>query len=291
MTDEIFIDPLGRKYLVLSGAEFNTMFEGISRRTHDEDERILIPTSAPVNKLEFPSNPLFNDFHLAVSSGTVLHNVERQEAYGPELPRKIAKTSEGLRVEGNKGFTATALQVFVEIDWHGECWGVMEAHGWHGPKRRISQLIIDNVSKEIGPCEITKAKLEFGENWEIRVAELATIQLVRPLSRLWYAVNMMALYYCHHDDLRLGFLWAEYQMRMRAEKNALRGEVMLKSASDGGLARRATTSAKSGCIIAAMGKRIFSGLSVANAARLTFNQGLGASPDANRKLWARHNRK
>lgn len=291
MTDETYIDPLGRKYLVFKGSEFNELFGVTAGVIPDDDKTVLVPYSEPDDKREFPSNPRFDDYFFAAASGKVFHNVERERAYGPHRPPKVIETTGGLRIEGEKGFVATDLDILREDDWYGECWAVMDAHGWHGPRGGLSQHIIDHACREIGSCAVTRAKLEFGENWQTRVAELATLRLVQPLSRLWYAVNMMALYYCHHDDLRLGYLWAEYRMRMRIEKDAMRGEVVVRSAKSGGIARAESKKASSLSIVAAMKKRVVAGQSIANAARQTYRDGLGSSPEANRKLWGRLNRK
>lgn len=291
MTEEIYTDPLGRKYRVFKGSDFNKLFGKKGVQKYEEDARICLPYHEPDDKLEFPVAPKFNDLYFASASGKVLHNVHRERGYGPHLPPKLIETAEGFRVEGGKGFSARDLSVFSECDWFGECWGVMHAHGWHDPRGDLSQHIIDNVCKELGPCAVTRAKLEFGENWQTRVAELATLNLVQPLSRIWYAVNMMALYYCHYDDLRLGYLWAEYRMRMSLEKDAMRGESILRSAKSGGHSRGMSKSASSQEIISAMKSRVVAGQSISNSARQAYRDGLGASPEANRKLWARHCRK
>lgn len=291
MTEEIYTDPLGRKYRIFKGSYFNELFGGKGGVIYDENARICIPYREPDDQLEFPVSPKFDDLYFASASGKALHDVDRERGYGPHPLPKLIETAEGIRVEGEKGFLATDLSVFSECDWFGECWGVMRAHGWHDPRGGLSQHIIDSVCKELGPCAVTRAKLEFGENWQTRVAELATLHLVQTLSRLWYAVNMMALYYCHYDDLRLGYLWAEYRMRMSLEKDAMRGESVVRSAKSGGLSRGVSKSASSQKIIAAMKSRVVAGHSIANAARQTYKDGLGASPEANRKLWARHCRK
>lgn len=291
MTDEVYTDPLGRKYKAFKGSDFNGLLGGGRGRKYDDDAVIWLPYHKPDDQLEFPVTPKFNDLYYASGSGTVVHTVDRERAYGPHRPVKPVETAEGFRIEGEKGFAATDLVVFDELSWFGECWGVMKAHGWLDPRGDLSQHIVDHVCEQFGPCAVTSAKLEFGENWEARIAELAALQLVQPLSRLWYAINMKALYYCHRNDLRLGYLWAEYRMRMRLEKDTLRGETVVKSARSGGLSRGESKRASSLAIIAAMKGRVSAGQSIANAARQTHRDGLGASPEANRKLWARHSRK
>lgn len=267
------------------------MFGATSRIEFEDDADVYLPYHEPDDKVEFPVAPKFDDLFSTTASGKVVHVVDRERVYGPQLPARITETAEGIRVEGAKPFAATDLIVFNELDWFGECWGVMMANGWLDPHGGLRQHIIDHVCEEFGPCEVTGAKLKFGENWESRVAELAALRLVQPLSRLWYAISMMSLYYCHRDDLRLGYLWAEYQMRMRLEKDTLRGEAVVRSARRGGHSRGESRRASSEAIIAAMKDRISAGHSVANAARQTHKVGLGASPEANRKLWMRHRRK
>lgn len=112
MIDEIYTDPLGRKYHVLSGADFNRSFNVLGGLEYEDDASILIPISEPDSKLEFPSTPIFNDYFSAVASGTVVHEVTRERAYGPHIPEKIEATKDGLRVAGKEGFAATALNIF-----------------------------------------------------------------------------------------------------------------------------------------------------------------------------------
>lgn len=288
MKGKVFTNPAGEQFTVFSGKELNEI-GGLFQ--FDDDAEVHIPNLPPDDKLEFPSIPPFNDYAFVATSGVIKHSIRRKEVYGPTSPPKLVETPDGVRVKDSKGFSATSLSVFVEIDWFGECYQVMDAHGWLDGRGNLAQHIVDLVSRKISPCEIAKAKISYGENWEARVAEIAASEFVQPLSRLWYAVNMQALYYCHHDDILLGYLWAEYQMRLNIERNALRGEGVVKNAREGGIARGNETSSVSCKVIAAMEDKIASGKSISNAARLAFKAGLGSSPDANRKLWTRRRSK
>jgi hypothetical protein len=166
----------------------------------------------------------------------------------------------------------------------------MSAHGWLGRDYGLARHIIDHVVEHYGQGEIDKVKERYGDSWEHYVRELAAVRLARPLSRLWYAVNMWSLYYAHHDYIRVGYLWAEYRMRLLHEQDAFRGKKNVASARRGGEQRSKQLKSRSTHILDKMAAYVAAGKSVANAAQLAAKSGLGASAEANRKLWNRHRR-
>lgn len=253
-------DPLGKKF---GGAE-----------------TVLIPYHPPDPHLEFPFKSYLETEWFLASSGIARHSVIDEKTQ--IIDDKAAK---------NQAFTARQLAIFNEDDWFGECFQVLMAHGWLDKRGRLSSEIISKVAEIEGTAEIEKAKKHFGENWEIYIEELASKHLAVPLSRLWYAANMRALYYVHYDDLRLGFLWCEYKIRMRHEADSFRGKKNVTSARSGGEARAKRLQGRTEEILQRMQAFHRSGKSVANAASLAFKAGLGTSPEANRKLWTRHRKK
>lgn len=103
-------------------------------------------------------------------------------------------------------------------------------------------------------------------------------------------------------DMAAGFAfqagqdWERALMKWRWEPHALRGEVIIRGASEGGKARRVAMYPRTKKILEYMAQHIDAGESIANAARLVFVKGgpehlLGASAEANRKLWSRHRKK
>lgn len=186
---------------------------GLARFTDEpdaEDGFYLHPYFPPDDKLEFPGSPELVDCGLFVESGIARHSVWARVQKGDKtvmLPRPA----------NEKGFTATQIDsIFPTDDWYGECFQVLENHGWT-QSGRLSFDLLRRVEEAEGVDFVAAAKERFGDNWEARVLELASARFTEPLSRLWYAANLQALYYCHEDDVRLGYLWCEYRMKMRFE--------------------------------------------------------------------------
>lgn len=175
---------------------------------------ILLPIRAPDDFLDFPAKAELEDFGSAARAGIATHIIDRDELQTTE-PIPFGTWS--------SGFSATQLDVFPEDDWYGACWQVLLAHDWVSLRNSggVSDKLLDQMA-EISPGAVDLAKLEYEENWHYRVYELAAVKLAKPLSRIWYAANMLALYYVHHDDLRLGYLWCEYRMKLKYELPALR---------------------------------------------------------------------
>ncbi len=183
------------------------------------------------------------------------------------------------------------LDIDREDDILSECFQVLSAHGWLDRRGSLSTHVVDAVESRFGSDKIQELREEYGENVDVAIEELAALILTKPLSRLWYAVNMNALYYLDYDDFRLGFLWGEYRAKMRFEADTQRGQKTVTSASEGGRTRAARARDQVQKILSAMARLIQEEKSKSNAARIVFNSGLGRSPEANRKLWHRHQRK
>lgn len=229
------------------------------------------PSSRPDNMLEFPTNAPLEDDQLYLGSGIAAH--KRALEYASE---------EGLR--------AIQLEISADDYWYGECFGVMMAHDWFDDQGNLAAHIVEHVVLHYGQEEIDRAKERYGDNWDYYGGELAAVRLAAPLSRLWYAANMMSLQFIHHDDMRLGYLWAEYRMRLRHEKDAFRGKKNVASARDGGVQRAKQSKPKSQQILDKMATYVKVGKSVANAAQLAKNFGFGRTAEANRKLWNRNHK-
>ncbi|SCW39270.1 hypothetical protein SAMN02927900_01313 [Rhizobium mongolense subsp. loessense] len=210
----------GRQFWRIPHKEFsemmNSMFPNNPRESDGAD--FLMPCFPDDDKRDFPTRYEFEDAGPLIASGIARHSL----------------TLEGISAErSNRGLSARHLSVFNETDWYGECFGVLEAHGWT-TSGNLTPEILAKVEEIEGKSVIDEAKQSYGENWEIYLMELAAQHLAKPLSRLWYAANMKSLYYCHHDDLRLGFLWAEYQMKMQYESFALKHMEVVERNSENG---------------------------------------------------------
>ena len=188
----------------------------------DSDGVVLFPYHPPDDKLDFPAKSESYFGYTLASSGVANHTIERERPQNG----KLVVTEDML----DEPFTATQLDVFDSLTMDFECLSVLNAHGWLGPRACVAEHIIQRVAEVDGPCTITKARLEHRDNWGAYVLERAALHFSRPLSRLWYAANLYALYYVHYDDLRVGYLWAEYKFRMRVEADAMRGEKVMSGA-------------------------------------------------------------
>lgn len=206
----------GERFWAITESEDPSLFNSLGI---DSDEVVYLPHphAEPDAKLEFPtdSEPSFAGQRF-VASGAVVH----------EFSCRVT-ASDDVRTEP---FSANELLVFDDCEMDFECLSVLEAHGWIGRDARPSREIIRRVSSIDGACSLTRAKIEHCDVWEVFILERAALHFAKPLSRLWYAANLRALYYVHYDDLRLGFLWAEYKYRMKFEANALRGRKVLNGA-------------------------------------------------------------
>lgn len=184
-------------------------------REGEGDELVMMPVLPPDDKKEFPGRPAFEGIGPLLQSGISQHKLDFMRvpaAYGAE--RSV------------EHFTATDLVVLDEVDWYGECFCVLEAHGWTDHGEITSEMIQRIIEAEDDPGIVARSQAEHGDNHKTYLLEKAAKHFAPPLSRLWYVANMMSLFYCHYDDMRFGYLWAEYQIKMRAELFALKHQEM-----------------------------------------------------------------
>jgi len=246
----------------------------VSGATHgkipDDPRTVLLPYRPPDDHRAFPADPELENAFAFVGSGLAAHEVRRNKG------------------DSHPGFVAADLIIFKEDEWYFECFQVLLAHGWVSPVGGLSADLVSKVVSVIGAFQVEEAKREYGESWGCYIGEVAAVHFAEPLSRLWYAANLMSLFFVHQDDLRFGYLWAEYQLRIRSEVDTVRGKKLVRDARAGGKARAEKSTLHSQKILAAMAAHIGKGKSISNAASLAAKAGLGASMDANRKLWTRN---
>jgi hypothetical protein len=276
--------------VTLAGFKFTEVRQGdiwLKKEPCPDPERLVLLAMdmSRDDYLDFPADSQIETAHLLggalamATDGFTAHRFWETALIGEE----------SLGFKGHKD-RASARQIDVLGDsFHGEWQYVMTAHGWMEGLTLPRQSICDQLVKLEGPELITKAKERFGENYEAFLCEVAAAHFATPLSRLWYAANMYSLYYAHHDDLRLGYLWAEYRLKMRQNENVQRGSKTVRAASAGGNSRQAEYEAHRRSVVTAMATHIHNGLSIKRSAELAYKSGVGTSAEANRRLFARAN--
>lgn len=214
----------GREFWKIPRAEINKLTKMIRPDQADDPREddgpdFLIPCSEPDDYVDFPGTVPLDDAGFLIKAGIATHSVDR-------IGFETRKNSLGL--------SARQLGVFSELDWYGECFSVLEAHGWtdHG---NVLPSLIEKVAAAEGRDLVPEMKARFGNEWQPAFLEVAAVHLAEPLSRLWYVCNMMALYYIHQDDMRVGYLWCEYQMRKRYELFALKHIELTEKNRESGL--------------------------------------------------------
>ena len=169
-----------------------------------DPEQVWIAYPPPDDQLEFPGHPELEDIGPFVTSGIASHDVDRG----------ITEFRHG---EWPGGFTAMQIKDFDDLDLYFQCMGVLHAHGWADGGARPSAELLARLESIVGAEKIKALHASDPENADLAIFELAAVHLTSPLSRVWYAANMLALYYIHNDDFRLGILVSEYRIKMRYE--------------------------------------------------------------------------
>lgn len=185
------------------------------------------------DKRTFPSEVGAAFWGPYVSAGATVHEIGSQHfvEIGTDDPRYIVSAIEEYLSRGKRprrvwaGRTSplkpTFLNVFDELAWVTECWMVLEAHQWiagHQLEPAFQSQIEQRCQLENElHMRVLSDKDRFWHQLEIGATHIA-----EPLSRLWYAASMLSLYFYHSDKLRVGYLWAEYQMKMQFEVSVLR---------------------------------------------------------------------
>lgn len=189
------------------------------------------------------------------------------------------------------GCSARQLNLLGDDNWFGECFQVLSAHGWLGPNGQANDELVNQVAEVVGRQFIEEAKAKHGSDWRCLILEVAATHFLPPLTRLWYAANLMSLYYIHYDDIAFGYLWAEYNIRLRHEADAIRGVKTKASAGKGARARNSDFAPKRTEVLVEVQRLIDAGHSVSRASELAYSNGVGASAEANRKLYYRTRRR
>lgn len=222
------------------GWMFPTMIDKLPINPSDE---IWLRYEPPHELEEFPGNPDLDDFGTFVSSGIASYYLDNQ-------PQEPCKEGEPRR------FSARQIEVFDEDRWLCECTSVLEEHRWMSGDLRAAQHLIEKLSGILGSNCIADLKASHPQNWNISVCELAALHFSTPLSRVWYVANMLALYYIHRDFLKVGFLWNEYNTRIRYEVFILKYmEMMEKNRENGAKGGQADRKADRYRVLNEIGRR------------------------------------
>lgn len=198
------------------------------------------------------------------------------------------------------------LEALIKIDW----------------RLRFCRCLLDMTGRPYDREAVVVVENENGALWsyqsETTDADLARGTVVDPIDRIlatsapyspsWYAAKILA----HsrraesllaaaasgfsstmhgiglaREWMLIGETWAEANFVINHGDSALSGVAGARGGSKGGQASSALRAHKREKIIAAMKYYVDAGQSVANAARLAANKGIGGSAEANRKLWNR----
>lgn len=145
------------------------------------------------------------------------------------------------------------------------------------------------VTVFLGKQRIGMLKSRYRDNWRV-AAVFEYCWLNFPHSSLAYvAAAYQFHHYITHDDFSAGYLWRDLEiLANEVETKAEKSTRVVQAAVAGGKARAATTQAARRTIISQMENMVSEGMSVTSAAQVLSRRGVGASAEANRKLWNRH---
>jgi hypothetical protein len=256
---------LGRDFWQVPPREARKMFPALSRFLSQSQDEVLVqrPAWECDDALEFPEQPELEAFSCYLRSGVALHQLEltdqdlkpiHESLLAPHLKtftsdefisecRRVLEAHDQASVPDllqkltevfGTGLSARQLKIFVSDEFLSECKRVLEAHDWMTGGFLLTDGLIQKLTDVHGTETISDAQAQFGENWDAYLLEVAACHFAKPLSRLWYAANMYALYFAHKDDFRLGYLWSEYQSKMRHERFALRQEQVVQKNRESG---------------------------------------------------------
>lgn len=167
-------------------------------------------------------------------------------------------------------------------------------HEWY---RRTEAELLSDISERLSPTAL-KALISCLENLDdakddsghrrifLRASWVELFS--EKFSDLWLAAVAQHAYYIEEDDFAFGYLTCLLSQIWESEDHFLRGKNVAKSAGKGGLVKSFGFRPLRESILAEMQRLISRGSTRANAARMTFQRGLGTSESANAKLWDRH---
>jgi hypothetical protein len=150
---------------------------------------------------------------------------------------------------------------------------------------RVSPAIWRLLEARIDPDPMDDDAVAMSDTLLVAVwAEL----FAEPLTDIWLAAMAMHAHHVERNDFAFGYLIAQIDHRRATESDFLRGKKSVDSGKLGGAARKSATAARTRKTIAEMRNLVGRGMSVRRAAELVAKRGVGASTEANKKLWNRH---
>ncbi|UWR32503.1 hypothetical protein K3759_11095 [Sulfitobacter sp. W027] len=202
------------KLVTIDGIEFTVI-------DHPSGERWLAPHDSEKQKKHFPVEwPLLQSY-LTASRGISAHILD---PFSDRENKELGLPSN----RSTSGFSAAHLNLTGDWNFYPECMDVLDANDWlaepYGP---LSKQILETVCREDGEGILTKSQDVFGDGWEHYIAERASIYVTEPFTRVWYAANMLSAYFARNDELLFGYLWCEYRLKMRMERNARTGSKVI----------------------------------------------------------------
>ena len=118
-----------------------------------------------------------------------------------------------------------------------------------------------------------------------RITEMQVASFLETLARLPIQLDF------EPNEYAVGYLVALIDQKKNSEHHFLRGKGTLDSAKLGGLAKSATTKAKTKRTMTELLRLVSAGHSVSRASELAFKNGFGSSTMANKKIWSRNFKK
>ncbi|MBN8995867.1 MAG: hypothetical protein J0H94_11625 [Rhizobiales bacterium] len=194
------------------------------------------------------------------------------------------------RGPGDVGLAARDLNVFDEAGWFVHCMAVLTQCGWMQDSKLASNVRDAVFARAPDDAGLAAADAD-PSLAEMKLLELAARHLADPFGQVWYVASMLSLFFVHQDDMRVGFLWAEYQGRLLHERDAVRGKTVRAGGRDGARQKAENNRSRRHEILRMMQELTEKGIKVSQAAALVHRRGYGKSPDANRKSWNRSQKK
>ena len=177
---------------------------------------------------------------------------------------------------------------------------ILHPLGLHMPtEEKISQLLTEikaatiNTGWEHFDSYLLKLRNECDEEKDTNAFIVASwAQLYEePFQQVWLAAMAKHALYFESNDYAVGYLVALIDQKKNSEHHFLRGKGTLDSAKLGGLAKSATTKAKTNRTMTELLRLVSTGHSVSRASELAFKNGYGSSTMANKKIWSRNFKK
>lgn len=171
---------------------------------------------------------------------------------------------------------------------------MLKSHDRIDDSGQVNNRIVEFVSESISDkneilksyCDAAKS-LPVPENTALALVSLHVYQTEPPFTPLWLAAAAMHAKLTAKNDLAFGFLCALFDQVSLNATDLKAGRKSALGAREGARQLRAKNKPRSAAVLERM-TELQRSHTVKRSAELAFNEGLGSSAEANRKLWVRH---